>query len=51
MSSRLFKNKIFKVRTRTVKPNHGRKEMPKEFWYSVVDEIVEVPVSSDEKPF
>jgi hypothetical protein len=42
MSPRLFKNKIFKIKTRTVKPMHNRKEMPQHFWYSVVDEIIEV---------
>ena len=42
MSPRLFKNKIFKVRTRTCKPMHNGSEMPRDFWYSVVDEIVEV---------
>jgi hypothetical protein len=42
MSPRLFKNKIFKVKTRTVKPKHHEKGMPEDFWYSVVDEIVEV---------
>jgi hypothetical protein len=42
LSPRLFKNKIFRVRTRTVKPQHNGKPMPEEFWYSVVDEIVEV---------
>ncbi len=42
MSPRLFLNKIYKVKTRTVKPNHNGKEMPREFWYSVVDKIVEV---------
>lgn len=42
MSPRLFKNKIFKVQTRTVKPIYGTKEMPKEFWYSIVDLIIDV---------
>ncbi len=42
MSPRLFKNKIYKIKTRTVRPKHNRKEMPKDFWYSVVDEISEV---------
>lgn len=42
MSPRLFKNKIFRIKTRTVKPQHNGKEMPKDFWYSVVDEILEV---------
>jgi hypothetical protein len=42
MSPRIFKNKIVSVRTRTVRPKNGSKEMPKQFWYSVVDSIVEV---------
>jgi hypothetical protein len=42
MSPRIFLNKIYKVKTRTVKPPHNGKEMPKQFWYSVVDEIKEV---------
>lgn len=42
MSARLFLNKIYKVKTRTVKPKHNEKEMPESFWYSVVDKIIEV---------
>jgi hypothetical protein len=42
MSPRLFKNKIYKVKTRTSKPKHNGKAMPEDFWYSVVDEIIEV---------
>ena len=42
MSPRLFLNKIYKVKTRPVKPRHHGKKMPKEFWYSIVDEILEV---------
>jgi hypothetical protein len=42
LSPRLFLNKIYRVKTRTVKPIHNGKKMPKEFWYSVVDEIAEV---------
>jgi hypothetical protein len=42
MSPRLFLNKIYRIKTRTVKPTHNRKEMPKDFWYSVVDGILEV---------
>jgi hypothetical protein len=42
MSPRLFLKKIYKVKTRTVKPAHNGKEMPKQFHYSVVDEILEV---------
>lgn len=43
MSPRLFKNKIFKIKTRTVKPkDHNDREMPEDFHYSVVDSIIEV---------
>ena len=42
MSPCLFKNKVFLVKTRTVKPTYQGKEMPQNFWYSVVDHIVEV---------
>ena len=42
MSPRIFLNKIFRIKTRTVKPSHNGGKMPKEFWYSIVDEIIEV---------
>jgi hypothetical protein len=42
MSPRLFKNKIYRIKTRTVKPKHNGKKMPENFRYSVVDEIIEV---------
>jgi hypothetical protein len=42
MSPRIFVNKIFKVRTRTTKPKRDGKEMPEQFWYSLVDSLVEV---------
>ena len=42
MSPKIFLNKICKVRTRTVKPTNNGQKMPKEFWYSLVDTIVEV---------
>jgi hypothetical protein len=42
MSPRLFVNKIFRVKTRTVKPLHNGKPMPQHFWYSVVDYIIEI---------
>lgn len=42
MSPRLFINKIYKIKTRTCKPKHNGKDMPEDFWYSVVDEIIEV---------
>tara|TARA_B100001971_G_C17712839_1_gene297317 strand:- start:27 stop:437 length:411 start_codon:yes stop_codon:yes gene_type:complete len=42
MLPRLFRNKIFKIRTWTAKPKHHGKDMPDDFLYSVVDEILEV---------
>ena len=42
MSPRIFKNKIFKVETRTVKRKHNDKKMPDSFNYSIVDKILEV---------
>ena len=42
MSPRIFLNKIYTIKTRTTKPLHNNKEMPKKFWYSVVDEIKSV---------
>jgi hypothetical protein len=46
MSPRLFINKIYKIKTRTVKPTHNGKQMPDIFFYSVVDEILEVLIDS-----
>lgn len=46
MSPRLFLNKIFKIKTRTVKPEQRKgKKMPEHLWYSVVDYIEEVIAS------
>ena len=42
MSPRLFFNKLYKIRTRTCIPKRNGQEMPEEYWYSVVDEIIEV---------
>ena len=42
MSPRIFKNKICRVKIRTVHPKHCGKKMPEDFWYSVVDKIIEV---------
>ena len=42
MSARIFINKMFKIKTRTTKPKRDGKPMPENFWYSVVDEIIEV---------
>jgi hypothetical protein len=50
MSPRLFLNKSYKIKTRTVKPKHNDKEMPSDFCYSVVDQILEV-TTNEEPPF
>ena len=42
MSPRLFKNKVFRIKTRTVEPKDGNKALPKQFHYSVVDYIIEM---------
>jgi len=42
MAPRIFRKKIYNIRTRTCKPKNNDMEMPEDFWYSVVDEIVEV---------
>lgn len=42
MHPRIFRNKAYRVRVRTVKPEHGGVELPRDFHYSVVDSIVEV---------
>jgi hypothetical protein len=42
MSPRIFKNKVFDILVRTVKPPHNGIAMPKDFYYSVVDSIVKV---------
>lgn len=43
MSPKLFHKKIYKIKTRTVKPKSvDGKEMPEEFFYSIVDCIIEV---------
>lgn len=43
MSPRIFINKLYKIKTRTVKPPQPNgEEMPKDFWYSVVDTIIEI---------
>lgn len=39
MSPRLFKNKIFKIKTRTTIPKDNNKDMHENFKYSVVDRI------------
>jgi hypothetical protein len=44
MSPKLFIGKVFKIKTRTVRPKHNGREMPENFWYSVVDEILNVSV-------
>lgn len=42
MSPKIFKNKIFKIKTRKATPKYGNKEMPENFKYSVVDYIADV---------
>jgi len=42
MSPRIFKNKAFDIKVRTVKPQHNGNAMPKEHQYSVVDSILRV---------
>jgi len=42
MSPKLFKNKVFRVKTFKAKPKHNGKEMPESQQYSKVEEIVEV---------
>jgi hypothetical protein len=42
MSPKLFLNRIYTIKTKTVKPKHDGKEMPEAFWYSIVDEIKSV---------
>jgi len=44
LSPRLFLNRVFKIKTRTVRPVHNGKEMSEEYSYSVVDEIQEALV-------
>jgi hypothetical protein len=46
MNSDVFKNKIFLVKTRTVRTNFKRKEIPAKERYSVIDEIKELMVGS-----
>ncbi len=46
MSPRLFLNKVYTVKTRTAKPLYNKDEpMPKSFWYTVVDEILDIDTS------
>lgn len=42
MSEKMFLNQTFFVRTRTVKKGANGKDLPEDFWYSVVDCIEEV---------
>ncbi len=39
LSPLIFKNKLFRIKTRKVIPELNKKPMPEQFWYSVVDEI------------
>ena len=47
MSPTIFKNKRLLIKTRTVIPKRNKEEMPKEFRYSVVDQILEVLTGSE----
>ena len=40
MSPRFFLNKAYVVNVRTVKPQHNGGTMPKDFYYSVIDQII-----------
>lgn len=42
MSPRLFKNKIYTIKTRTVRPKHNDQPMPDQYLYSIVDKILKV---------
>jgi hypothetical protein len=50
MSPKIFLNKIYDVKTRTVRPKRERQEMPEQFWYSVVDSLVRVIVNRPPLP-
>jgi hypothetical protein len=39
MSPRIFLNKLYKIKTRTVKPKDGGEELPEDFHYSIIDSI------------
>lgn len=39
MSPRIFLNKIYKVKTRTVKPRDGGEELGEDCYYSIIDSI------------
>lgn len=53
MSPSAFKNKEFKVFTRTVKRKRGPEEMPENFQYSVIDHIapLDLPDTENESSF
>jgi hypothetical protein len=42
MSPRIFKNKSFSVKVKTVKPKHNKAAMPQDFHYSVIEQILNV---------
>ena len=42
MSPHIFLNKAFEVQVRTVKPQHNGGAMPKDFYYSVIGQLVRV---------
>ena len=39
MSPRVFLNKLYRVKTRTVKPKDGGVELPGDFHYSIIDSV------------
>ncbi len=41
MSPRLFVNRLYRVKTRTVRPINGGEKLPDRFFYSVIDSIIE----------
>jgi hypothetical protein len=42
MSPRIFKNKSYDVKVKTVKPQHNGAAMPEPFYYSVIENILKV---------
>ena len=42
MSPRIFKNKSFSVKVKTVKPKYNNVAMPKDFHYSIIEKILNV---------
>ncbi|MFH1726873.1 MAG: hypothetical protein ABIA04_00455 [Pseudomonadota bacterium] len=42
MTPEKFKDKLFKIKTRTVSKNRKQQKLPKSMWHSVVDAILEL---------